>query len=198
MEKLFKILFQSIYPILKNLNWNDTFTMYISLFINIITLIIVSYAILYFTKLILIALMAIIAKKTKTKFDLLLNKSKTYSYFSYIVPLIFIYKSVPIILEKFVYWENFFAKSIAIYIILLSIWILRTILNALKSYLKQKDEFSDKPIDSYIQVIMIILWLVGIAVIIYQVFDIKPETLLGFLGAISAIIILIFRDTILG
>jgi miniconductance mechanosensitive channel len=198
LEKLFKILFQSIYPILKNLNWNDTFTMYISLFINIITLIIVSYAILYFTKLILIALMAIIAKKTKTKFDLLLNKSKTYSYFSYIVPLIFIYKSVPIILEKFVYWENFFAKSIAIYIILLSIWILRTILNALKSYLKQKDEFSDKPIDSYIQVIMIILWLVGIAVIIYQVFDIKPETLLGFLGAISAIIILIFRDTILG
>lgn len=198
MEKLLKILFQTLYPILKKLDWNETFTLYLSLFLNVIILICVSYVILYFTKLLLIAFMAIIAKKTKTKFDTLLSKSKTYSYFSYIIPLIFIYKAVPVILEKFVYWENFFGKSIAIYIILLSIWIVRTILNALKTYLKQKEQFRDKPIDSYLQVIMIIVWLLGIAVLIYQVFDIKPQTLLGFLGAISALIILIFRDTILG
>ncbi len=198
MEKILKILFETVYPILKKLDWNETLTLYLSLIINIIILIFVSYLILNFTSLILIALMAIIAKKTKTKFDVLLNKSKTYSYFSYIIPLLFIYNAVPVLLKKFVYWENFFGKSIAIYIILLSIWILRTILNALKSYLKQKTKFSDKPIDSYIQVIMIIVWLMGVAVLIYQVFDIKPETLLGFLGAVSAIIILIFRDTILG
>jgi miniconductance mechanosensitive channel len=198
LEKILKILFETVYPILKKLDWNETLTLYLSLIINIIILIFVSYLILNFTSLILIALMAIIAKKTKTKFDVLLNKSKTYSYFSYIIPLLFIYNAVPVLLKKFVYWENFFGKSIAIYIILLSIWILRTILNALKSYLKQKTKFSDKPIDSYIQVIMIIVWLMGVAVLIYQVFDIKPETLLGFLGAVSAIIILIFRDTILG
>jgi miniconductance mechanosensitive channel len=198
LEKLLKILFQTVYPILKKLDWNETFTLYFSLLINIIILIFVSYIILYFTKLIIIALMAIVVKKTNTKFDTLLNKSKAYSYFSYIIPLIFIYKAVPVILEKFVYWENFFGKSIAIYIILLSIWIVRTILNALKTYLKQKERFRDKPIDSYLQVIMIIVWLLGIAVLIYQVFVIKPQTLLGFLGAISALIILIFRDTILG
>lgn len=198
MDKLIKILFQFIYPLLKKLDWNDTFTSYLSLFFNLILLFLVSYLILYFTKLILVALMAVIAKKTKTKFDILLNKSKTYSYFSHLVPLLFIYKAVPVILEKFVYWENFFAKCIAIYIILLSIWVFRTILNALKSYLKQKTQFNDKPIDSYIQVVMIVVWLLGIAVLIYQVFDINPQTLFGFLGAISALIILIFRDTILG
>lgn len=198
MDKIFKILFQSVYPFLKKLDWNETLTSYLSLVINLLILILVSYIILYGTRLLLIALMAVIAKKTKTKFDVLLNKSKTYFYFSHIIPLIFIYKAVPIILEKFVYWELFFAKAIAIYIILLSIWIFRTILNVVNGYLKQKTQFSDKPIDSYTQVIMIIVWLLGLTVIIYQVFDINPQTLFGFLGAISALIILIFRDTILG
>ncbi|MBY0485652.1 MAG: mechanosensitive ion channel family protein, partial [Flavobacteriaceae bacterium] len=54
------------------------------------------------------------------------------------------------------------------------------------------------PIDSYIQVIMIVLWIVGVGVIISKIFDINSNTLFGTLGAISAIVILIFRDTILG
>jgi miniconductance mechanosensitive channel len=45
---------------------------------------------------------------------------------------------------------------------------------------------------------MIILWFVGVGVIISKIFDITTNTLLGTLGAISAVIILIFRDTILG
>ena len=45
---------------------------------------------------------------------------------------------------------------------------------------------------------MIVLWIFSIGVIISEIFDINKNTLLGILGAISAIIILIFRDTILG
>jgi miniconductance mechanosensitive channel len=68
----------------------------------------------------------------------------------------------------------------------------------LRDYLKQKPKFSDKPIDSYIQVIMIILWMFGIVVIIFKIFDIGKATLFGTLGAVSAVILLIFRDIILG
>jgi miniconductance mechanosensitive channel len=71
-------------------------------------------------------------------------------------------------------------------------------LNATKDFLKSKQRFSDKPIDSYVQVIMIVLWMFGVFVIIYEIFDIEKKTILGALGAISAIIILVFRDTILG
>ena len=45
---------------------------------------------------------------------------------------------------------------------------------------------------------MIVLWLFGVIIIISEIFGIKTNTLLGTLGAVSAIIILIFRDTILG
>jgi miniconductance mechanosensitive channel len=81
---------------------------------------------------------------------------------------------------------------------LLLLWITRTVFNALRDYLKLKPEYSDKPIDSFIQVIMIVLWSVGITVIISKLFDIDQKELLTILGAVSALIILIFRDTILG
>ena len=110
--------------------------------------------------------MAIIAQKTKTKFDDLLVTNKTAMYIAHLIPLLFIYKSVPIILDRFEYWESFFGKLVSIYIIILVLWIIRTIFNALRDYLKLKPRFSDKPIDSFIQVIMIMLWVVGITLII--------------------------------
>jgi miniconductance mechanosensitive channel len=142
--------------------------------------------------------MAVIASKTKTKFDDLLISNKTAKYISHLIPLLFIYKSVPIILNNFVYWEAVFGNLVGVYIILLSLWIVRTIFNALRDYLKLKPEYSDKPIDSYIQVIMIILWIIGLTVIVSELFNIKANTLFTTLGAVSAIIILIFRDIILG
>jgi miniconductance mechanosensitive channel len=142
--------------------------------------------------------MAVVAKKTKTNFDDLLVSNQTAKYIAHLIPFLFIYKSVPVILEDYVYWESMFGKLVGIYIILLSLWIFRSILKAFRDYLKEQPRFSDKPIDSYIQVIMIVLWTYAIGVIISKLFEIDKGTLLGTLGAISAIVILIFRDTILG
>jgi miniconductance mechanosensitive channel len=91
-----------------------------------------------------------------------------------------------------------FGKLVGVYIILLVIWILRSILKALRDYIKSKPKFKDKPIDSYVQVVMIMMWLFGSIFIISKLFEVKPSTLYGTLGAVSAVIILIFRDTILG
>jgi miniconductance mechanosensitive channel len=67
--------------------------------------------------------------------------------------------------------------------------------NALRDYLKLKPRYSDKP--SFIQVIMIVLWAVGITVI-FRSCLISIKRTFDYSGAVSAVIILIFRDTILG
>jgi miniconductance mechanosensitive channel len=157
-----------------------------------------AYVIYVIFRLVLVTIMAVIAQKTKTKFDDLLVTNKTAKYIAHLIPLLFIYKSVPIILDRFVYWETFFGKLVGIYIIILVLWIIRTIFNALRDYLKLKPRYSDKPIDSFIQVIMIMLWVIGITLIISKLFEIDQKELLTILGAVSAVIILIFRDTILG
>jgi miniconductance mechanosensitive channel len=142
--------------------------------------------------------LAIVAARTKSSFDDFLVANKTAKYVAHLIPLLFIYKTVPVVLKQFTYWEDFFEKGIKTYIILLALWITRSIFNALRDYLKHKPRFSDKPIDSYIQVIMIGLWILGIVSFITILFDISKNAFLATFGSISAIIILIFRDTILG
>jgi miniconductance mechanosensitive channel len=59
--------------------------------------------------------------------------------------------------------------------------------SALKDYLKLKPRYSDKPIDSFIQVIMIVLWIVGITIILSRLFEIGHTELLTTLSALIII-----------
>lgn len=198
MYKLLEKIFDWLYPLLRKIGLGDTLASYISLIFDIILLCFIAYFIYVVFRLTLVTIMAIVAKKTKTNFDDLLVSNQTAKYIAHLIPFLFIYKSVPIILEDYVYWESIFGKMVGIYIIILSLWIIRSVLKAFRDYLKDQPRFSDKPIDSYVQVIMIVLWIFGIGVIISKIFDITTNALLASLGALSAIIILVFRDTILG
>ena len=198
MHKLVEKLFSWSYPLLKKLDLGETISSYLSLAINIFILSVLAYVIYLIFSYILVRTIIIVARKTKTKFDDLLVSNNTAKYIAHLIPLLFIYKSVPIILENFVYWESIFGKLVEIYIVLLSLWIIKTIFHALRDHLKQNPRYSDKPIDSYIQVIMIVLWIFAFIFVVSKIFDVKTVTMLGTFGAVSAIIILIFRDTILG
>lgn len=191
-------IFNWAYKLLKSWDFNDNLAEYINLAINIVVLVVVAYILDYLFKKILIILMAIIAERTKSTFDDFLVANKTAKYVAHLFTLSFVYKTVPIILKEFVYWESFFTKGVKFYIIILSLWIIRSVFHSLKDYLKEQPKFKDKPIDSYIQVIMIGLWVYGITYFILILFDTNMNKLLATFGAISALIILIFRDTILG
>jgi miniconductance mechanosensitive channel len=186
------------YPLLRKLGFEFTIASYLSLLVNIAIMCVLAYVFFGIFRYFLDKSFRGIANRTKNKFDDYVIENITGQYLFYLIPLLLVYKSVPVILEKYDYWEFVFGKIIAIWIVVLIIMIIRTGLNIIRYYLKQKPRYSDKPIDSFIQVFSIILWLFGITVIISKVFDINSKDLLTILGAISALIILIFRDTILG
>ncbi|MBZ4042319.1 mechanosensitive ion channel family protein [Flavobacterium hibisci] len=198
MHKFLDKIFNFLYPLFRDWGMSRNFASYISLIFNIAIMLALAYAIYYVAKFVLVTLTAIFAQRTKTKFDDYLINNKTTKYTAYLIPFFFIYKAVPIILDRYEYWELMFGKIVGVYIVLITLWIVRTIFNALRDYLKNKPEYSDKPIDSFVQVIMIVLWIFGIALIVSTLFGMKRGELLTILGTLSAIIILIFRDTILG
>jgi miniconductance mechanosensitive channel len=198
MIKIIESIFGWCNTLLLKIGFNPSIASYVSIAINTALLCALAYSIYIIFRMILVTAMIFIARKTKTKFDDLLVSNKTAKYIAHLIPLLFIYKSVPIILKEFVYWETVFGKLVGVYIVLLILWIIRTIFNAIRDYLKQDHKFSDKPIDSYIQVIMIVLWIFGVIIIVSEIFDIDTKNLLAILGTVSAVIILIFRDTILG
>ncbi|GEJ49614.1 mechanosensitive ion channel protein MscS [Flavobacterium psychrophilum] len=196
MLKFTEKLFGWCDKLLMKFGFNEIIASYLGLLVNLVILFAISYFLYIVFRFILVTIMAIVARKTK--FDDLLVSNQTAKYISHLIPLIYVYKSVPVILENFNSWESIFGKLVGIYIILLVLWIIRTVFNVLRDHLKTIPSYSDKPIDSYIQVIMIILWMIGFTAILSKLFEIEIRDLLTTFGAISAIILLIFRDTILG
>jgi miniconductance mechanosensitive channel len=186
------------YAIWREVGLNTTFATYASAAVNLVLLVILAYFIFLISRFSVIRVFTLMAQRTKTNFDDLLVSNKTAKYISHLIPLLFLYIAVPIILHNLLYWQGVFGKIVGIYIVILILLIIRTVFNALRDYLKSKPRFSDKPIDSYIQVIMIVLWVFGITAIILRLFNLSIGNLVATFGAISAIILLIFRDTILG
>ena len=92
----------------------------------------------------------------------------------------------------------FLGRILEVLLILVIIALIRAGLKTVKDYLKTLTNFKDKPIDSYIQVVMIALWFVGALLILSVLTGLDIGTFLTTIGALSAVILLIFRDSILG
>jgi miniconductance mechanosensitive channel len=190
--------FNWAYKLLKSIGLGHVSAIYINLIVNLVIIGGLAYIIDKIAKRVFVVGFIVLARSTKTSFDDFLVRNKTSKFIAHLIPLYFIYKTVPVALKDFTYWEFIFSKGITTFIILISLWIARSILNAVGDYLKQKPDYNDKPIDSYVQVVMLMLWIFGITSIILMLFDLEFQVLLGTFGAISAVVIIVFKDTILG
>ena len=86
-------------------------------------------------------------------------------------------------------------KSLITLIFILSI---TRFISALSDVLKGNKTFSGTPIQSYMQLIKLIVYLFGIIIITCTLSNTSPWTILSGLGALTAILLLVFKDTILG
>ncbi|MEC7773144.1 MAG: mechanosensitive ion channel domain-containing protein [Bacteroidota bacterium] len=145
----------------------------------------------FITKKIILSFFKRIAKSTSSSFDDLLIKNKVPGLLSYIPSLFFLFWIIPT-------YSNTLYLLIEAFTVILFILTVRAILNTVKDYFKSSDSLKHIPVDSYIQVIMIFIWFVGIILILSILTGREVGTFLASLGALSAIIILVFRDTILG
>jgi len=186
------------YKLFKSIGFGHVSATYVNLIVNLIIIAVVAYVIDKVAKRILVVGFTLFARKTKTSFDDFLVTNRTPKFVAHLIPILFIYKVVPVALKDFTYWEYVFSKGIATFLILISLWIVRSIFNAIGDHLKLQPDYNDKPIDSYVQLLMLILWIFGITAIVLMLFDIKFQNLLATFGAISAVVIIIFKDTILG
>ena len=145
----------------------------------------------FITRKIILSFFKRIAKSTSSSFDDLLIKNKVPRLLSYIPALFFLFWIIPS-------YSNTLYLLIEAFTVILFILTVRAVLNTVKDYFKSTDSLKHIPVDSYIQVVMIFMWFVGIVLILSILTGREVGTFLASIGALSAIIILVFRDTILG
>ena len=140
-----------------------------------------------------------ISAKTKSKFDDILIKNKVPKILSNLPVLFLYYETIPILFYDFSENLAAFIQNIAeALLIVLIIALIRAILKSVNDYLKTLASFKDKPLDSYVQVFMIFLWFIGGILILSVLTGKDIGSFLTTLGALSAVLLFVFKDTILG
>ncbi|WP_339660848.1 mechanosensitive ion channel domain-containing protein [uncultured Polaribacter sp.] len=171
---------------------------YLNMIALLIGLILIAFLTDFVIRKIIVQLFSKFATKTKTNFDNLLVQNKAPRNIAHIIPLVIVLELLPIVFVDFDYFESIVQKGLEVFTIILVLWIVRSLLHTLKDYFKTLPELRDKPIDSYIQVFMIFAWIIGVLSAIGILTGIEFIKFITTLGAASAVVILIFKDTILG
>ncbi len=124
------------------------------------------------------------------------------SKFPYAVALIFPYIllkiTIPIVFYNYPKLSVVFDKAADVYIVYV---LINCILSAVKAFfglLSERAHFKGKPTKSYVQIISIILWLMGAVVIFSILTGMSPAKFFAAMGAASAVLMLMFKDTIMG
>lgn len=147
----------------------------------------------FITKHYIVKALSKITLKTKTKFDDILLKNEILNRISYIAPLI--------VINSFAYLfpslENIIHKLSMALIAFVFLLITGPLLNSCHEIYLSLDLSQGRPIKGYLQVVKLIIYLFGGIIIISSLLGRSPLVLLSGFGAMTAVILLIFRDTIL-
>lgn len=168
-----------------------------NIIINIIIISLVIFLIDYFLKKVIITSFKFFSNKTKTTFDDFLVVSNFPRFIAHSFPILIARYSIPIIFKDFPKSNYVLTMIINIVIIILCVYIFRSVLRTTRNFLKRKNRYKDKPLESYVQVLMIFAWGAGIFLTISMLTGYSTISMAS-LGTVSAVILLIFKDTILG
>ncbi|MFI2742393.1 mechanosensitive ion channel family protein [Zhouia sp. PK063] len=177
---------------------SQNIAMYINLIVNIIILSILIFILDSILRKVVVNVFKAFSNKTKTTFDDFLVESNFPKYAAHVIPLYIVKALIPYILYEFIWLEGIMEDVFEVYVILLGVWIIRSFMRSTVNFLRTKESFHDKPLDSYFQVILITVWLIAVFGIITQITDTDPLKFFTALGAASAVLLLIFKDSILG
>ncbi len=191
-------LSRKIYDYLVTSGFSAEWAAYINMAILLVGLLIILFLIDLILKKLLIGLFTRLSVNSKTHFDDFLVKNRAPRNIAHVIPLIVLYKAIPLVFIDFPVIESFLLKAIEVLGILLFLWIIRSVLHTIKDFLKTLPNLKDKPIDSYIQVFMIFAWAFGLFFAFSVITGVELWKFLTALGTASAVIILVFKDTIMG
>jgi len=139
-----------------------------------------------------------LAKRTSSDFDDSLIKNRIPSLLGYFPPLFFLIIQLPEVLSNLPKVVVVISNTLEAVTAFLGILIIRGFLKSITDQLRKYPVLKDKPLESYLQVFMIFIWFIGGILILSLLTGKEIGVFLTTLGALSAVILLIFKDTLLG
>ena len=133
-------------------------------------------------------------EKTKVKWDDFFIHRKVFIKAAHIVPVFFIYAFS----SYFNGYQNVVITLANVYTVLVFLLVLYAVIDALHDIYKLNKNSKRKPIKGFIQLMKVIIAIISSIIIISNLIGKSPILILSGLGALSAVLLIVFRDSLLG
>jgi len=136
--------------------------------------------------------------KTRASWDNIFYDQKVFNRLSHLVPALIIYFGVTLVIPDFPRAVEAIQTVVYLYIVIITIRVIDTLLNALHEIYNTMPAARDHPIKGIVQVIKIFIYILGFGLFVSVILQKDITSFFTGLGAMAAVIMLIFKDTILG
>jgi len=146
----------------------------------------------------IVAALTHVISKSKSKWDDAVVRQRTLNRLAHLAPALVIYMLTPIALESFDGLITFIRSALQVYMIVIMVLVIDSLLNTVEDVYQNFRASKEIPIKGFIQVLKMLLYFLAIIFIISILLNKTPIYLLSGVGALAAVLMLVFRDSILG
>ncbi len=176
----------------------DKFAEYIADFSALIAILIASIIIYYIAKIIINRILKRLIDKSSSQWDDYLYEEKVFTRLALLLPALFLQVALAPTISEYPEAIRIIGIILHVYMTAIFLLVIVSFLNTTYRIYGEFEVADSKPIKSYLQIARIIVYVIGGISIISILIGESPMSLLAGLGAMSAILLLIFKDSILG
>jgi miniconductance mechanosensitive channel len=136
--------------------------------------------------------------RTETRIDDIFLERRVFDKLSRIAPALVIYLLAPLALRGFENISAFVTNAAMIYMIIVALVVFDSLLNAVLEIYRTFEASKEIPIKGFLQVVKIAVFFLGLIFIIAIILGKTPLYLISGLGALTAVGMLVFKDSLLG
>ncbi len=158
----------------------------------------ISVALFYLTRWVLRKFIVPHIRGSQTKWDDYLLEHRLFHKAAYLIPAFFIGWTIHPIFSELENVKNILLLIIKIYKFLIVAYIINAIINTLVHAYTDQSANRKLPVKGVAQIVKLFVWITTIIFIVSIIIDKNPLSIFAGLGAVSAILLLVFKDPILG
>ncbi len=177
---------------------NEGIAFYLARGVAIVGVLILSIAANFVAKRYILTALSHIISRSKTKWDDAVLRQRGLDRLAYLAPALVIFILAPIALDGMEPSITFIRSTTQIYMIIILMLVLDSLLNTVEEIYQNFEASKEIPIKGFIQVLKILLYFLAAIFVISILLNKTPIYLLSGIGALAAVMMLVFRDSILG
>lgn len=175
----------------ENISWSTRLTL-------IALILLISYIITKLFRHLVIPAVHKITSRTKATWDDYLFNERMMTSFCRMIPPIMFYLLLPFVFNNIPQVLDILLKGCLIYLVITTLMLVNSFLNSLYEISNEHETLRNRPLKGIYQMINLVAIDIGIILIISILIDQNAATILAGLGASAAVLMLIFKDSILG